>query len=155
MADNPYGTINSDLEKLMGWSKGGTVDFVQQMNNLAASNAEARANAAAGTSSGSSSSNSGGGGSVSAWSWDPTSGPVDRSQLTTLNTKSGRVTVNKQAAKDFQGFLNDLYTKGYKVKSVGGYNPRKMRSNDNVWSSHAGGYAIDINPATNPPGCSR
>lgn len=153
MADNPYGIVNSDIEKLMGWSKTGTVDFVQQMNALAQANTQERANAAAATgttkSSGSPSSNNSSG-SIGAWSWNPNSGPVSSDQLTTIKTRSGNVTVNKQAVKDFQGFLNALYDKGYKTKSLGGYNPRKMRSNSNAWSSHAGGYAIDINPATNP-----
>lgn len=83
------------------------------------------------------------------WSWDPSKGPVSQNQLTTIKTKSGNTTVNKQAANAFTGFLNELATRGYKVNSVGGYNPRKI-AGTNKWSAHAGGYAIDINPGRNP-----
>lgn len=83
------------------------------------------------------------------WTWDPSKGPVSQSDLTTIKTKSGNTTVNKQAATAFTGFLNELNTRGYKVNSVGGFNARKI-AGTNKWSAHAGGYAIDINPGRNP-----
>jgi hypothetical protein len=76
-------------------------------------------------------------------------GPVDRNQLTTINTAAGRVTVNKAAAASFQGFLNELVKRGYKVNSLGGYNVRKIAGTDR-WSSHSGGWSVDINPGRNP-----
>jgi LAS superfamily LD-carboxypeptidase LdcB len=87
-------------------------------------------------------------GNLGALNWDR-SGPVSAKDLVTIRTSAGNVTVNRQAAKDFQNFINQVEKRGYDIKSLGGYNPRKTRNGD-LWSMHSGGYAIDINPAQNP-----
>ena len=71
-------------------------------------------------------------------------------QMTQVVSPSGaRFTVAAAHAEQFQGFINDLEATGYVVKSGGGYNPRRVRG-QNTWSWHAGGMAIDIDPANNP-----
>jgi len=61
------------------------------------------------------------------------------------------VQVHREAASAFQGFINDLLATGYKINSLGGYNPR-LKVNGKGLSEHAFGNAIDINPAQNPYG---
>lgn len=70
--------------------------------------------------------------------------------LTTIKLNSGRtVTVHKEAAESFRGFLNELEGSGYKINSLGGYNNRAIRGGTRL-SQHAYGNAIDINPDRNP-----
>lgn len=65
--------------------------------------------------------------------------------LTTVATPSGKsVTVNRQAAPFFSGFLKDLEDAGAPIGSIGGYSKRPI-SGTNQWSQHAYGNAIDIN----------
>lgn len=72
--------------------------------------------------------------------------------LTTVTTASGkRMTVNAAAAESFKGFVDELESTGYKVKSLFGFNARRIRGGSG-WSQHAYGNAIDINPAENPMG---
>ncbi|WP_342164065.1 phage tail tape measure protein [Methylobacterium sp. SD21] len=72
--------------------------------------------------------------------------------LTTITTASGkRLTVNAAAADSFRGFVDELESTGYKVKSLFGFNARRIRGGSG-WSQHAYGNAIDINPAENPMG---
>ena len=61
-----------------------------------------------------------------------------------------RVTVNAEHMENFKGFVKDLEGEGYNIRSIGGYNYRRNRNNPSVWSEHAFGNAIDINPDTNP-----
>lgn len=70
--------------------------------------------------------------------------------LVTINTAGGRITVHRDAAAAFQGFLKELTGTGYKIKSIGGYANRQNVNNPSKKSHHAYGTAIDINPATNP-----
>lgn len=52
-------------------------------------------------------------------------------------------------AQQFQAFINTI-APYYQIKSLGGYANRANVNNPNVKSHHAHGWAIDINPATNP-----
>ena len=61
------------------------------------------------------------------------------------------VTVHKEAAEAFQGFLGELQGTGYKIGDIGGYNPRTKRGGSG-WSEHAFGTAIDINAGKNAMG---
>ncbi len=71
--------------------------------------------------------------------------------LTSIATPGGhKVTVHREAAASFQGFLGDLEKSGYNINSLGGYANRGMAGNPNHISQHAYGNAIDINPAQNP-----
>lgn len=60
------------------------------------------------------------------------------------------VAVNKYAAADVKGFLDDLQATGYKINEIGGYNARKNVNDPSRLSEHAFGNAIDINESTNP-----
>lgn len=65
-------------------------------------------------------------------------------ELVTITTSGGRrVTVSREAAPSILGFLNDLESGGAPLRSVGGYNPRKIAGTD-TWSEHAHGSAVDI-----------
>jgi hypothetical protein len=64
--------------------------------------------------------------------------------MTMIQTPGGvSVTVNKQAADNFKGFLTDLEVAGAPIKGVGGFNERRISGTDR-WSQHAYGNAIDI-----------
>jgi hypothetical protein len=73
--------------------------------------------------------------------------------LVSIPLKNGnKVTVNKAVAANYKGFLDELWDKGVKYKSVGGYSSRKTRTPSGVgnkWSRHALGLAIDIDPSKN------
>lgn len=70
--------------------------------------------------------------------------------LVKIKTKSGiPVTVDSEAAESYQGFLNELEDSGYKIKSLGGYNPRYI-DGTRTPSEHAKGRAIDVNDQDNP-----
>lgn len=72
------------------------------------------------------------------------------SNLTTITTASGKkVTVHKDAAPSFKGFLDELEGTGYNIKSLGGFNMRNKAGGGGL-SQHAYGNAIDINPSANP-----
>lgn len=79
-------------------------------------------------------------------------GPADRTgaNQTTIALSNGqRITVNKQVAGRFQGFLNELTARGYSWKSGGGHVYRQMRGGSSL-STHSWGTSIDINVPTNP-----
>lgn len=83
---------------------------------------------------------------------DPRSAGWYKKNITTITTKSGQsISVHKDAAPYFLGFLNELEQSGYRIDSVGGYNLRNKR-NSNSPSEHAFGNAIDVNPLKNPMG---
>ena len=70
--------------------------------------------------------------------------------ITTLKTRSGKTfQVNSKYAKNFAGFIADLETTGYQIRSIGGYADRNI-AGTGTKSWHALGVAIDINPAQNP-----
>ena len=71
--------------------------------------------------------------------------------LVTITLNSGkRVTVVREAAGQFKGFLDELEASGYRINSLGGYANRQNVNNPKYKSKHALGYAIDINPSKNP-----
>jgi hypothetical protein len=143
-ADDPFAGIKANAQDASNWSN----KMTNQVEQDAAVKAFQAQQAQQGTVQGLLPNNGTNNGD-SNWTWDPSKGPASKSDLTTIKTKSGNTTVNKQAASAFTGFLNELSTRGYKVNSLGGYNARKI-AGTNKWSAHAGGYAIDINPGRNP-----
>lgn len=84
---------------------------------------------------------------------DRTFGPRGEN-LTTVEAPNGATfSVNARAAGNFQGFLNELHSRGYNIVSSGGFANRNIRGSSRV-SQHAYGNAIDINAAANPLGSS-
>jgi hypothetical protein len=72
--------------------------------------------------------------------------------LATITTSIRGLTTQVAAvlAPNFQGLIDELEgTYGYEITSLGGYNYRTI-ANSSTLSWHAGGVAIDINPARNP-----
>lgn len=66
-----------------------------------------------------------------------------------ITTSNGlKTSVALEYVPNFQGLIDDLEATGYVIKSLGGYNRRKIAKTDTP-SWHAFGMAIDINPATN------
>ncbi len=59
------------------------------------------------------------------------------------------LTLNRNAAPAFLGFLTALYKRGYRPASIGSYANRNI-AGTNTKSLHAYGLAIDIDPARNP-----
>lgn len=59
------------------------------------------------------------------------------------------LTLNKNAAGAFVGFLSALYKRGYRPSSIGSYANRNI-AGTNSKSLHAYGLAIDIDPGRNP-----
>lgn len=68
--------------------------------------------------------------------------------LSPINVGGKSTEVNKWAAPHFQGFINELAQRGYKIDDLGGYNYRNKRDGTSL-SEHAFGNAIDINPSRN------
>jgi hypothetical protein len=74
------------------------------------------------------------------------------SNLVTVTTPYGyKITVAREAAPAFIGFLGDLKATGYQATNSGSYANRNVRGGKQK-SQHAHGMAIDINAATNPLG---
>lgn len=74
--------------------------------------------------------------------------------LVTLTTKSGKsFTVAKALAPRFKGFVDELESTGYKIRTIGGYRPDEKKNADGEGPkfAHPYGAAIDINPDTNGP----
>jgi|GEM_PF-2111805 len=67
-----------------------------------------------------------------------------------LYTRNASLTINKNLKNDVQAIFNEIYESGEKfpIKSVGGYNFRKMAAGSSL-SHHSYGTAIDINPNEN------
>jgi len=63
--------------------------------------------------------------------------------LTTVDTKAGRITVNKDAAGDLAGAVNDLVEAGAPVGHVGSYADRNIAGSSRK-SQHAYGGAMDL-----------
>jgi hypothetical protein len=81
----------------------------------------------------------------------PAMGSAAVGGLTSLQTKSGKsFKVGQAFSRNFQGFVDELESLGYKIDSVGGYADRANANNPGVKSYHALGAAIDINPNRNP-----
>lgn len=74
-----------------------------------------------------------------------------RGTVTALITSPGECVsrVNVHAKEAFRLLLDLLYAWGYDVSSCGSYSLRRI-TNGSVWSSHAWGIAMDINPGSNP-----
>jgi D-alanyl-D-alanine carboxypeptidase len=66
-------------------------------------------------------------------------GPGD---LVTVDTAAGPVTVNKAAASDIKGTIDEMVAAGAPVEAVGAYNKRTI-AGTNRWSQHAYGTAFD------------
>ena len=81
------------------------------------------------------------------------SGITSKLDLVSITSKTGpSAKVNKPYAAAFQGLVNDLESRDYKIKSMGGQAVRGNANNPSVLSYHSFGAAIDINPATNANG---
>lgn len=81
-------------------------------------------------------------------------GPMNSNQA---QIKIGQysVTVHKDAAGLFQGFLNEFESNThYVIKQIGGLSVRRNANNSSVYSLHSWGLAIDINWDANPNGSS-
>jgi len=72
-----------------------------------------------------------------------------KAPMVTANFNGMRYTVNSQVAPIFRSFLVDLYSMGYRPKSIGGYNVRNIAGTSTP-SLHSYGFAIDIDPTRNP-----
>lgn len=75
--------------------------------------------------------------------------PPAKLDIVTVSAAGHSFEVAKSAAKQFVSFVNALAAEGYKITSIGGYNPRDIAGTDEP-SLHSYGLAIDINPADNP-----
>ncbi len=75
-------------------------------------------------------------------------------------TKMEQVTAFGKTFKIYEGLVSSIQAVNaqwvnaggqdfYEIKSIGGYNCRKVKGT-NTWSAHAFGVAVDINPAQNP-----
>jgi hypothetical protein len=72
---------------------------------------------------------------------------IEDAELSSVKAKSGAsFTVAAPAARQFQGFIEELEATGYQIKpqTSGGYNDRNIRGTDRK-SQHAHGAAIDVN----------
>lgn len=87
---------------------------------------------------------------------NPLSPDFVKDKIVEIKTRDGKtVSVHKEAAEDFQAFVQELEDTGYKINSIGGYAKREKQGGPNRKGSgdisqHAYGNAIDINPASNP-----
>lgn len=63
--------------------------------------------------------------------------------LTTVQTKAGNITVNKSAAGDMGGFVDELVEAGAPVGSIGSYANRNIAGSERK-SQHAYGGAMDL-----------
>jgi hypothetical protein len=57
--------------------------------------------------------------------------------------------INSKLVPRFQALVDWFESFGYQIRSLGGYNQRKIAGTDK-WSTHSYGVAIDINPDKNP-----
>lgn len=74
---------------------------------------------------------------------------ADKSNLVTVTTPYGyKITVTKESAPAFLGFLGDLKAAGYKATDSGSYNNRTIRGSTRR-SQHALGTAIDVSGPNN------
>jgi hypothetical protein len=83
---------------------------------------------------------------------DPRASDWMEKNIATVKTPNDQKwSVHRQAAPDFQNFLEELHASGYAPVSSGGYNLRNIRGTNQL-SQHAFGNAIDINAPANPQG---
>jgi hypothetical protein len=66
-----------------------------------------------------------------------------------ISEKGTRVSVNAAIADDALGLINEMESRGYNIKNISSYNPRKMRGKKSL-SMHGWAAAIDFNPYENP-----
>lgn len=76
-------------------------------------------------------------------------GPLPgRGSMTNIDLPHGqRVTVNRESAAAFKGFLTDIQAAGAPLGAIGGYNERRIAGSGR-WSQHAYGNAVDIGSQT-------
>lgn len=69
--------------------------------------------------------------------------------MTEISTAGGQTAmVASEYAGNFQGFIDELESTGYKISSLGGQADRNTAKGEHSW--HREGMAIDINPGANP-----
>jgi hypothetical protein len=83
---------------------------------------------------------------------DPSSAGWQQQNIVPIKVGDQSVSVNRQAAPAFQGFLDDLKAHGYNAENVGGFNYRNKVGTGSGLSQHAFGNAIDLNPEKNAQG---
>lgn len=87
---------------------------------------------------------------------DPQAVEYGRRHITTIETLDGsRFPVRKEVAPILLGFLNEIITRGYRIRGEvlddWGWYVRTI-GNTNTLSNHAWGLAVDVNALTNPQG---
>lgn len=85
-----------------------------------------------------------------AWRWQYWGGPLSHPTVTRYFGSFGVThTVHTAIAEADDLLAAVFWSWGYNVKSAGAHNDRKI-TGGTVWSSHAWGISIDINPGDNP-----
>lgn len=69
------------------------------------------------------------------------------SNLTTIETPYGKITVNRASADAFGGFIGDLHKAGAPIKSIGSYALRNIAGSGTL-SQHAYGNALDLDQSS-------
>jgi hypothetical protein len=76
--------------------------------------------------------------------------PTNNITLGKVESKTGKAAyINSKLVPRFQALVDWFESFGYQIRSLGGYNQRKIAGTDK-WSTHSYGVAIDINPDKNP-----
>lgn len=76
--------------------------------------------------------------------------PTNTITLGKVVSKTGKAAyLNSKLVPRFQALVDWFESFGYQIRSLGGYNQRKIAGTDK-WSTHSYGVAIDINPDKNP-----
>ena len=76
--------------------------------------------------------------------------PTNNITLGKVVSKTGKAAyLNSKVVPRFQALVDWFESFGYQIRSLGGYNQRKIAGTDK-WSTHSYGVAIDINPDKNP-----
>ena len=74
-----------------------------------------------------------------------------RPQLSSISAQGHTALVATEVAPKMQQLLDGMTKVGYRINSLGGYNDRNIAGR-NTKSAHSRGWAIDVNPETNPHG---
>lgn len=154
MSNSPSGTGSSYKKTLTAYvtkskqRRGENANVIQEILSSSGASGPANSTAPAVMPSGGGSVGAGGGSTGGAWG-NPDSADFAKKYLTTIKTPDGRsVTVHKNSANAFQGFLGALYKQGYKPKEIQSYNNRNI-AGTNTKSEHAWANGIDLDPWVN------